>query len=428
MAATSEGAGGWFAPTGAALALTVIYVVVLSIPLGVATDLGLSGSELTGWILVLYGVPGVLSFALAWRLRQPLLLTGNLFVLVFVASLGGELSWAELIGASMTAGAAVLVLGLLGVTDRLASWLPAPVVFGVLAGAVLPFFVGLFDALADLRMVVGAMLVTYLAGRRLVEPRIPALLPTLVVGLAAAGLTGELGAPATGLTLPRPALTSPVFSIGAVLTAAPVIVALIALQANAPSIVFLRAQGYAPPERTLTVVSGVGTLLGSLFGPMGVSLSLPATALTAGPDAGERSHRHRAAILAGGTAVVVALLAGYAAELETIIARPLLLGMIGLAVVGVFISALQHVVTGPLTLGPVFAFGIAVSDLSMLGLGPFFWALVVGLVISRVVEHDAWARRRAGEPGPRTRSTRGSALRLRGRRPDAPGRAPPGAR
>lgn len=390
MSVKSGGSSGWLAAVGSALSITVVSVVVLSIPLGVASDLDLSKGELTSWIVALYGVSGGLSLVLAWRCRQPLLLTGNVFVLIFVASLGGQLAWAELVGASIAAGATVLVLGLLGLTDRLALWLPAPIVFGVLAGAVLPFFVGLFDALGDLRIVVGATLLAYLVGRRLLEPRVPSVLPALVVGVVAAGLTGGLGTPAAQLALPVPSITRPEFSVAGLVTATPVIVAMITLQANAPSVVFLRDQGYDPPERSLAVISGVGTLLGSLFGPMGVSLSLPATALTAGPDAGHLSTRYRAVMMAAGAAVTIGLLARYAAHVETLVPRPLLLALIGLAVVGVFAGALQQVVSGPLTLGPLFAFGIAVSDLSLFGLGSFFWALVLGLGTSRLVEHDAW--------------------------------------
>jgi benzoate membrane transport protein len=394
---------GWLPAVGVASALTVIFVVVLSIPLGVASDLGLTRGQLTGWILATYGVPGVLSLVMVWRYRQPLLMTGNIFVLIFVASLGGELSWPELVGATMVAGVVVLLLGLLGLTDRLAAWLPAPIVFGVLAGAVLPFFVNLFDLLGARLSIVGPTLAAYLVGRRFLEPRIPAVLPALLVGLAAAGLSGGLAAPQTQGALPVPSFTLPVFSFSAIATAVPVIVVLVTLQANAPSVVFLRAQGYEPPERSLTVISGAGIVLASVFGPIGVSLSLPATALAAGPDAGAWSVRHRVAVLAGSTAIVIALLAGYASELGSLVDGALLAAVIGLAVIGVFGGALKEVVSGPLVLGPLIAFGIAISDLSLLGLGPFFWALVLGLLISRVVEHAAWTSlrpptERAGAP------------------------------
>ena len=365
-------------------------IAVLSIPLRVAATLGLSAAETTGWLLAVYGVSGLLSLVLTFRYRQPLLVTGNIFVLIFIASLGNELSWAELVGASMVAGALVLVLGPLGLTHRLAIWIPAPIIFGLLAGAVLPFFVDLFSALGDEPAMVGGALLAYLVGRRVLASPQSAILPALVVGLAIAAFTGELGSFPAEVTLPAPALTAPVFTLRAILTATPVIVVLITLQADIPSIVFLRSQQYDPPERTITILSGVGTLFGSLLGPMGVSLSLPATALSAGPDAGEHEIRHWSVYMTAGAALLIALFAGFATELATIVPDALLAAGVGLAIIGVLSGALQQVAAGPLLLGPMFAFAIALSDISLLGLGPLFWALIFGLAASLLLERDAW--------------------------------------
>ena len=104
----------------AALPAVILFITVLSIPLAAAPGLHLSAAQATDWIVALYGLPGVLSLALALRYRQPLLLTGNVFALIFIASLGGQLSYAELVGASVVAGAIVALLGALGLTARLA--------------------------------------------------------------------------------------------------------------------------------------------------------------------------------------------------------------------------------------------------------------------------------------------------------------------
>lgn len=382
---------------GAASALAVIFVAVLSLPLRTADELGLTPRQATGWIMALYGIPGVLTLVLVARHRQPLLVTGNVFVLIFVASLGTSLTWPELVGASMAAGLVVGLLSALGVVGRISTWVPAPVVFGILAGAVLHFFVDLFTATGEKPVIVGGTLVTYLVARRLTEPRVPAVLPALVAGVVLAALSGELGAAPTSVDL-VPALTSPDFSLGALVTAVPVMVVLITLQANLPSMVFLRQQGYVPPEGTIGAVSSVGTVVGSLLGPMGVSLSLPATALCAGPDAGEREFRHWAAYLAGAFSLAIGLGAGLATELARILPPPLLVGLVGLAVIRVLSTALAEVVTGPLRLGPLFAFAIAQSELELVGLGPFFWALAGGLVVSRLLEPDGWRRLTESDP------------------------------
>jgi benzoate membrane transport protein len=378
----------WLPAFGTAIPLIILPVAILSIPLAAARELDLSEAETSSWILAVYGLPGFLGLVLAIRYRQPLLLTGNVFVLIFIASLGGQLSYPELVGASIVAGASVLLISALGLTDWLAARIPAPIVLGLLAGAVMPFVSGIFTSLGDAPALVGGAFLAYLWGYRSLGSRVPAILPALVAGLAIAALTGELGQVPARSPLPVPTVTTPVFSVHAIATATPVLVILITLQSNLPSMVFLRNQEYHPPERVIDTVSGVGTLVGSLLGPTAVSLSLPATAIAAGPEAGEHRLRHRSVYLASAAVVMIGLLAGIAAELPEIIPVGLLLALAGLAVIGVLANALQQIARGPLLLGPLFAFAITLSEISILGFGPFFWALVIGTGISLLLERD----------------------------------------
>lgn len=402
----------WLPAFGTAIPLIILPIAVLSIPLAAAQEMRLSAEETSSWILALYGLSGLLGLVLTIRYHQPLLLTGNIFVLIFIASLGGRLGYPELVGASIVAGAGVVLLGALGLTARLAAWIPAPIVLGLLAGAVMPFVSDIFTSLVDVPALVGGTILAYFVSRRVLGTRLPAILPALVAGLAIAALTGEFGQMPTRLSLPILTVTSPVFSVHAIATATPVLVVLITLQSNLPSVVFLQSQGYHPPERVINNVSGTGTLLGSLLGPTAVSLSLPATALVAGPDAGEHQLRHRAVYLASGSVLLIALLAGIAADLPAFIPLPLLYVLAGLAVVDLLAYALQQITRGPLLLGPMFAFAIALSEISLFGFGPFFWALVIGTGISFLLEGDKLQELRSPMPvaeersGSRERSTR----------------------
>ncbi len=386
MAGTSVDLRAHLPAASAAVSILAVFVAVLSVPLAVTTQLGLSGAQSGSWLLGLYGLSGMLTLVMVARHRQPLLLTGNVFVLIFVARLGTTISWPELVGAAMVAGGVVLLLGPLGLTARLGRLLPPAVVFGLLAGAVLPFVVDMFTALGDTTRVVGLALLAYLVARRLVEPRVPAILVALVAaGLAAIG-TGSPDGGATSMTLPTLTATRPAFGLRAIASATPVMVALITMQANLPSLVFLRSQGYDPPERSLNLVSGVGTIVGSLLGPVAISLSLPATALCAGPDAGPRDRRHHAAAAAGLGAIAIAIVAVVVPDAAQAVPEPVLDALVGLAVLGVLGTSLRRATEGPLVLGPLFAFAIALSDLQLLGLGAFFWALVVGVAVAHLVE------------------------------------------
>lgn len=376
-------------PLAAGLSLSAIFVAVVVIPLDAATGLGLSPTQTSAWIFVVWGLPGLLTIILTTRYRLPLVITGNIFILIFVLLLGGELRWSELVGATVVAGAIVLVLGLTGLTHRLATFLPPAIVYGLLAGAVLRLLVDAIDWLGTSTLLVGSTFAAYFLSQAFLGKRLPALLSALIVGVLVAILGSQTG-PVPNPVWPHVTLTLPEFTLRAIATATPVLVVFITLQANAPSIVYLRAQDYEPPERVTSVVSGAGTMVGSVFGPMGVSLSLPATALTASPDAGEHDTRHWAAYIAASVSLMVALSSGFASELLGFIPEPLLDAVVGLAVLGILAQALKEVTKGPLLLGPLVAFAVSVSHIELLGLGRFFWAIVFGLSVSLLLERDEW--------------------------------------
>ena len=122
----------------AGFTIVIVFGAVLSIVLTAAGPDGmrLSDRQTSGWIALVYGLPMIPSLVLTLRYRMPLLLTGNIFALIFFASLGDRVPFAELAAAAMLAGAIVLLIAVLGLTGRLAGWIPAPIVQGLIAGAV----------------------------------------------------------------------------------------------------------------------------------------------------------------------------------------------------------------------------------------------------------------------------------------------------
>jgi benzoate membrane transport protein len=390
----------------ASIPITIIFVAVLGIVLTAAgpNGLGLTDAQTSGWIAVLYGLPSLIALVLSVRYRQPLLLTGNIFAIIFFVSLGDRISFPELAGASMMAGAIVLVAAVFGLTQRIAAWIPAPIVHGLIAGAVMPFVADIFTSLSTSRegaripgevpLMVGVALFAYLVSQRLFDARVPPILPAFIAGLVVATLTGQLGEFPSSFELPSLDVMHPAFSWTAIVSATPVLVALLTVQSNIPSLIYMRSQGFHPPERVLNLVGGAGTMLGSLIGPIAVSLALPPVLLTAGPGAGPPSIRYRSVYLPVAAGLLIALFASTAADLAVLVPRTLLLAMAGLALVAALVGALKEIARGPLVLGPMFAFAIALSDMTLFGLGPFFWSLVLGTSISLLLERDGWKQMR----------------------------------
>jgi len=246
------------------------------------------------------------------------------------------------------------------------------------------------DVAARVPIMVGSAFVAYLLSQRFLGRRFPAIFPALVAGLVTAGLTGQFGHVPTSFALPDLEIGWPAFSLTAVASVTPVLVALIFLQSNLPCVIYMRSQGYRPPERVINVVSGIGTMVASSIGPSAVSLAVPLAPLTAGPTAGDLPIRYRSVYVPAGALLLVALLAATAADLAVLVPPTLLLALAGLALVGVLVSALREIASGPLRLGPIFAFAIALSDMRLLDLGPFFWSLVLGTGISLLLEREEW--------------------------------------
>lgn len=386
----------------AGLTIAIVFLAVLSIVLTAAGPhgRGLSERRTSGWIALVYGLPMIPSLVLTLRYRMPLLLTGNVFALIFFVSLGDRIRFPELAAASILAGAIVLVTAMLGLTSRLAAWIPAPIVQGLIAGAVTPFVVNIFTSLstsggARVPVMVGCAVLAYLVSQRVLGPRLPPVLPAFAAGFLAAAVTGQLGAFPSTFALPGLELIRPEFSWTAIATVTPVLIALMTVQSNVPSVIYLRSQGYHPPDRVLNVISGAGTLLGSFFGPLSMSLALPPILVTAGPTAGDRSLRYRSIYVPVAVGLLIAIFAATAADLAVLVPPVLLLTMAGLALVPALAVAIREIGAGPLVLGPLFAFAIALSKMTVFGLGPFFWSLVLGTGISLLLERDGWKRLRA---------------------------------
>lgn len=158
-------------PLTMALPVTIFAVAALSFPLALARLFAVSGSETATWIAVLYGGPAVLSVLLSWRYRQPLLVAYSTVGTIAAATLVGHAGYAELRGAALAAGALVILLGAVGLGERVARWVPVPIVMAMVAGAVLPYVSGMFTTAGTAPSVVGAAFVAYVFGRRVLPTR-----------------------------------------------------------------------------------------------------------------------------------------------------------------------------------------------------------------------------------------------------------------
>ncbi|CAA9567116.1 MAG: hypothetical protein AVDCRST_MAG70-2133 [uncultured Thermomicrobiales bacterium] len=379
-----------------AIPILIFAITLISLLLTVAETFGLSSRQTSSLIVASYGISGLLSLAMTAAYRQPLFLIWSSTGLIFVASFADEFSYSEMLGATFVAGVAISIIGGLGLSTWLAGQVPSPIVFGVLAGLVMPFVVRVFTELDAEPVIVGATVAVYLLARRFFPPRIPPLLPALMAGVLVTASVGDLRRLPSDWTLPSIVVTRPDISWHAILTVSPVLVVLALPLSNLSAVVYLRSQGYDPPARIIDVMSGVCTVASSFIAPVPVNMGHFVTPLTAGPDAGPHHLRHRSVYLTSGSLVLVALTARLAGAIPTAVPVALLFAVAGLALLSVLGNALGEMVKGPLRLGPLLAFVVASSELSLGGFGSAFWALVIGTAVTILLERDEWRAVRSG--------------------------------
>jgi len=232
---------------GGGLTVVLLHVAGLSILLAAAESFALSAHQTTALIDGTFGVTALLCAGLTYLFRVPLVLGLDVTGVLFAVSLATTYSYPEVLGGLLVAGVLVTFIAALGFSSRLSTLIPAPIIFGTVAGAVMPFVVGIFTDTNETPAMIGLTVGAYLLARRFLPARIPAILPALAVGLIVAGLRGTLHG-IDGWTFPTITMMAPAFSWQAVLSIAPVMTVLIVANANLVGIVYLRSEGYPHPN------------------------------------------------------------------------------------------------------------------------------------------------------------------------------------
>ena len=388
-------------PLTAAVPILIFSVAALAIPLAASRELGMSEADLSAWFLGLYAIPGLISIVLTFHYRVPLFMAWHTALVVFFATLADQYTLGEIRGAILVSGLSVVLLGITGVTARLASLVPTPVVFAVVAGSVLPFVTRTFTALDNEPLMAGTVLLAWLTSRKHLGGRCPPILPALIAGISVAAISGRVTQLPSDWNLPTLQPAALDFSLAATITILPVFVALTALHSNLTAVTYLRSQGYRPPARAIEVASGLGSMLGALIGPATVCMGALVTPLTAGPEAGERSARPWSVYAASGGFLLLGIGGAVASGLLQALPIDVLLAVAGLALVAVLTQAMAAITQGPMQIGPILAFAVSVSDLSMLGLGAPFWALLIGTGTALLLEREP-TRARTGSSAVQT--------------------------
>ncbi|MEO3779966.1 benzoate/H(+) symporter BenE family transporter [Micromonospora sp. B11E3] len=342
---------------------------------------GASEAQAASGLLAVCVASGACAVWLGLRHRLPMAVawsTPGAALLVATGPVPG--GWPSAVGAFVVCGALIVAAGLFPPLSRAVAAIPGPVASAMLAGVLLPLCTAPVHALVEVPRLAAPVVVTWLVLHRFARRwAVPA---ALVVAAVAIALTTPGGIGAHGLR-PVVALTTPEWTVPAVVgLALPLFLVTMAAQ-NVPGMAVLAGYGYRPPLGSALRVTGLASALGAPVGGHAVNLAAITAALAAGPDAHPAPERRWvASVTAGVGLALLGLTAGVATALVLLSPPVLIEAVAGLALLAALAGAVSAAVADPdAREAAVVTFVVTASGVSLLGVGGAFWGLVVGWLV-----------------------------------------------
>ncbi|MFQ6022805.1 MAG: benzoate/H(+) symporter BenE family transporter [Acidiferrobacterales bacterium] len=359
-----------------------------TVPLHIAVSqqLGVTAAQTSSWIFILWFSGAVSSIILSIYYRQPLPITWTIPGLIYLGTLAGQFTYAELVGANLIAGLLILVLGILGVGARIMKWLPLPIIMGMFAGSILGYVTRLVSATVEDVLVAGTTVAAYLVGRLIGSPRVPPVGLAVIAGGVAVFLAERATPASIAWSLPTLAVPEMSFSLPAFIAVSlPMLVLAMGL-GNVQGLGFLLAQGYRVPVNRVTVVLGLNSIVNALLGGHPAIVARTGVAILASPDAGPVAGRYWANLIAATLTILIAVAAAPVASLLGILPKSYIFALAGLAILSSLQDAFVKAFSNKLRFGALVAFAVAATPFAFVGITSAFWAVVVGLVASLLAE------------------------------------------
>ena len=351
---------------------------------------GLTNGQISSWIWALSIGMAICCIGLSLRYRAPIMIAWSTpGAALLITSLPG-VPYSEAIGAYIFASGLIVLIGLTGTFDHIMRRIPASIAAALLAGVLFKIGLEICVAAEQQPLLVVAMLIAYLLGKRLL-PRY-AVLAALIVGSVLAAIFGLLNFEHFELQLAVPEWTTPSFSLAAAISIGiPLFIVAMASQ-NLPGMAVLRANGYDVPASPLLSTTGLTSMLLAPFGSHGIHMAAISAAICAGPEAHEDpKKRYTAAIWCGVFYGIAGIFGATLAALFAALPKALILSIAALALFASIIGGLTQAMSEPKEReAALITFLVTASGMTLFSVGSAFWGIVAGLLTLAILN---WGKR-----------------------------------
>lgn len=374
------GRGLQFSVIASALVAALVgFGGTLAIIVEATRHLGATPEQTSSWVASLCLGMAVTSAGLSLRYRMPIVTAWSLAGAVLIAAAPQGIGMNEAVGAFMLAAGLTVLAGAVPALGDAIGRLPASIAGGMLAGLLLRFALGLFQAAQAAPGLVLPLLAVFLLARLFHPASAP-----LVVIVASVPLAAALGysLPAPTASLSTLAWMPPAFSAATLAgLGVPLFLVTMATQ-QISGIAVLRTAGYVPPVRASLVTTGLVTLALAPLGGYSVNLSSVTASICTGPDAHlDPAKRWLTGPVYGACYLLFSV---FGASLATALGAlpPVLIATVaGTALLGPLTGALASALHREQErFAAVLAFAVTASGMTLAGIGAAFWGLLAGVL------------------------------------------------
>ena len=386
-------------PINESINALVAFLFAASAPVAIILNAGLRGGldeiDLASWIFAAFMINGFLTIGMSIAFRQPLAFFWTIPGTVLVGSALETLTIAEVVGAYLLTGLVLLLFGVTGWIKLVMDQIPMPIVMGMVAGVFVEFGLDWIRAFEADLLLVSAMTVVFFALTALQNNHkfLPPMIGVLAVGTVILFFNGYdvITEPYNGPILATPRIIIPEFSLAAAFELVlPLAITVVAAQ-NAQGIVILRSVGHVPPVNSITTACGAASLVTMFFGCVTSCLTGPSNAILVSSGSNER--HWIAAVILGCVAISFGIFAPAVTNLLMDTPTAFLSTLAGLALIWTLKSAFQTAFGAGFPLGALVAFLVTLAGLPMFSVGSPFWGLFFGVIISFLLERNAFSKK-----------------------------------
>ena len=357
-----------------------------------ATTAGASPAEISSWLFALGMSMASTCIGLSLYYRSPIL-TGwsTPGAALLVTSLTG-VSMPEAVGAFIFAAMLSILTGVTGLFEKAITHIPRALTSAMLAGILIHFGMNVFVAMQQQFVLITAMLLTYLIGKR-AFPRY-VIIFVLLVGIIIAEICGLFHLDNLHLSFAYPIFTFPVFSFSTLLSVGVPLFIVTLTSQNIPGVAVLNASGYHPPISPIISWVSVVNLLLAPFGSYSICLAALTAAICSSKEADVNpTKRYKATVFAGICWFLIGIFGATLVTLFFAFPKELILAIAGLALLGTIGNSLKIALEEDSQREPaLITVLVSASGISLMGIGAAFWGLLAGILSSMILN---WRKREA---------------------------------